>query len=71
MTAESDINFSRIEKAIDFLHENCLIYPAVVLLTSSRHIHLDILRNRLSVNPVLPFWKTHDKFEKEYEKRLG
>lgn len=42
----------------------------LVSVASGWHTHLDILRNRLSGKPVLPFWKTHDKFEKEYEERL-
>lgn len=34
------------------------------------HIHLDILEDNLRGVTPRPFWSTHEKYEKEYEKRM-
>lgn len=45
--------------------------PSVhISVAAGWHTHLGILIDRLEENPPQGFWRVHNRFEKEYEKRL-
>jgi len=68
VTIELDVKDDQVLLTLTHRH---LPEHELVSVAAGWHTHLDILKDRMEGRPVKAFWKTHDVWEKEYEKRFG
>lgn len=52
-------------------HKKLVTKEQVLSVSGGWHTHLDILAAVLTGESPPPFWKTHTRFESEYQRRLG
>jgi uncharacterized protein YndB with AHSA1/START domain len=70
----NEVTFELVERGdkvlLTLIHRRLSGRAGMLSVGAGWHTHLDILQARLEEREPAPFWKTHERIERDYERRI-